>query len=85
MAEYVVLNLKQATAWGLLTCACGHAENTHFTWDERSAACAHCECKNYRMRTKPGAGKIIEVDAITEDDLVLSIQNDAIRAIKETG
>jgi hypothetical protein len=84
VAKYVVLNLKQAAEQGLLTCHCGHPENNHFSWDDRARSCAHCLCKSYRVKTKKGCGKIIEVDAITKEDLEVAIQNDVVRAIKET-
>jgi hypothetical protein len=77
VAKYVVLNMKEAAAHGLLTCHCGHPENNHFTWDERAASCAHCKCANYREKTRKGAGKIIEVDAITQEDLAAAIKESA--------
>lgn len=77
MAKYVVLNLKQAAEQGLLTCHCGHPENNHFSWDDRARACAHCKCTNYRMKAKKGCGRIIDVDALTEQDLAAAIKETA--------
>ena len=83
MAKYVVLNLQQAAAYGLLICHCGHPENNHFSHDERAKSCAHCKCANYRIKAKVGAGRIIEVDAITEKDLEVAIRTDLCVGMKE--
>jgi hypothetical protein len=77
VSKYVVLNLKEAAAHGLLTCYCGHPENNHFSHDDRAKACAHCKCTNYRIKAKVGAGRLIDVDAITERDLAEAIKETA--------
>lgn len=44
----LVMTRQRALELGLLTCACGHPENNHFTHSGRS--CAHCPCRGYRER-----------------------------------
>ncbi len=72
MTQYLVLNLQDAAAHGLLTCACGHPENNHFRTVKRQP-CAHCDCKAYRLKCR--AGRLIDVPAIIEADLVEAIQH----------
>lgn len=74
MAKYLVLNLEEAARAGLITCTCGHPENNHFSWDDRAKSCAHCKCPNYRLKAKNGYGRLIDVPAITTDDLVDAIK-----------
>lgn len=48
----MTMTRQRATELGLLTCACGHPENSHF--DSVAKPCAHCGCKAYRERGRSG-------------------------------
>jgi hypothetical protein len=58
VSDKIKIEMTRADALrlGLLTCRCGHPDNNHFDWKDRS--CAHCNCERYDER--PRVGKFVK-------------------------
>lgn len=68
------MSRTRAKELGLLTCACGHPANNHFS--RPNNGCAHCNCTGYSERSRAGTVMVSITDLPD-----LQVAQAAVRAI----